>query len=846
MTSLVPFALAWLATGQLPLAAPLPLPAQDETGLRSDTLVIDERTGIWHPKGHVVLKTPTIEVRADEMSFDPDEQRVTARGNVVLFQESLVGFADEGDVLLASGDARLVGGTLLQKRNVSPQVLLRAKTRQELETLGQTTMSVKGNHVRRVSPDHFLVDGIEFTPCDCNPVRPSWSIRSLHADIIPGERAVLTLPVIYVRGVPILAFPWLYLPMADRRSGLLMPRWGNARQSFFLEQPVFVTLGRSYDLTFTPGYYFGGDDLAGVQGPRLQTEFQYATSSVRSPPGRVTLDLVYDSNPRLQPLTPTPFQARDPVTGALLFDDKNRPVPDRSTRRGLRGSGSWRHAQELGGGFYDRVDASFASDGFYNQSLTADLITRELGYAQSTAVLYRRTAQSYAGVDVAVRQDLRFGYGFFDNSLSASDFITGGHGPNLLQRLPELIVDFPEARLFRWLFGSLRIEYSRLGPLKGGTGIDPMKGGTGIDPISDPAFTEGPNAGWNPAPLPARDRLDLRPRISVPLELGRFARLTPYAWYRQDFYLNESRGTSNGRGYPVAGVVLGTEVSRVFASGSRRWRHSVSPSVELRSAPQTFGTPANVYDEIDRAAPRGGFVQAVAQLSQKLVQSEGAQVRRFIGLDIGQGFDLKAGSAADTFARLIATSPPIGGTLLFAYDPRANRLGRFSTNVGFDNARGLVLSLSYDNLILAGPDNLRRGIDELVGPAVTDRNLLQRVQQLTLHAGIKFNFGIALGYDLLATPLNDPRCRGLDTPAFCAAPGADPTMAPPPLMPWTIRQQVLVLSINPSCDCWRLDLSALFRREFILPEFRGRPEVPFKPDFSVTFTLARFGSFGLQ
>ena len=65
-------------------------------------------------------------------------------------------------------------------------------------------------------------------------------------------------------------------------------------------------------------------------------------------------------------------------------------------------------------------------------------------------------------------------------------------------------------------------------------------------------------------------------------------------------------------------------------------------------------------------------------------------------------------------------------------------------------------------------------------------------------------------------------------------------------MPWTIRQLVFVLSINPSCNCWRVDVSALIRRPFILPEFRGSPEVPLKPDFAVTFTLARFGSFGVQ
>jgi LPS-assembly protein len=824
MSLLVPSVLAWLAIGQLPLPAPLPTPAQDETGLRSDTLEIDESTGVWHPKGHVVLKTPTIEVRAEEMSYYPDEQRVKARGNAVMFQESLVGFADEMDVLLATGEATLVGGTMLQKRNVSSQALLQATSRQQLEQLGQTTMSVKGRHVQRIAADHFLVDGIEFTPCDCNPVKPSWSIHSLKADIIPGERALLTLPVIYVRGVPILAFPWLYVPMADRRSGLLIPRWGNARSSFFLEQPVFVTLGRSYDLTFTPGYYFGGSDLLGVKGPRLQTEVNYATQSVRSPPGRANLDLVYDSNPPVNPLT-----------GAALIDPQ-------TTHRGWRGSGSWRQAQELGGGFYDRIDASVASDGFYPSSLTADIITREVQYANSTAVLYRRTAQSYAGAYVGVRQDLRFGYGFLDTALSPADF--PAHGPNPLQRLPELTFDFPEARLYRWLFGSLRIEYNRLAPLRGTVGIDPI---ALVDPATFPS-------GWDPAPLPPRDRIDFRPRISVPLELGRFARFTPYAWYRQDFYVFESSGsfppspswqsgqTTYARGYPALGAILETEVSKTFSSGSSRWRHSVAPSIELRSAPTVFGSPSLLYDEIDRAAPSGGFVQGVAQISQKLIHQEGAAIRRFIGLDIGQGFDLKTGAAADTFARLTASAAPLNGTILWRYDLHASRLARFSTNVGLDYAWGLNLSLSYDNLIVAGPDNMRRGIDELVGPAVTNPNLLQRNQQLTLHAGIRFNFGIALGYDVLATPLPDPRCPSdpnADRPSFCPDPSA------PPLMPWTIRQQVFVLSINPSCNCWRVDVSALIRRDFIVPEFRGNPAVPLKPDFAVTFTLARFGSFGL-
>src|SRR5262249_18514713 len=117
------------------------------------------------------------------------------------------------------------------------------------------------------------------------------------------------------------------------------------------------------------------------------------------------------------------------------------------------------------------------------------------------------------------------------------------------------------------------------------------------------------------------------------------------------------------------------------------------------------------------------------------------------------------------------------------------------------------------------------------------RKPFDRAQTLTAHAGIKFNFGLALAYDLIASPENDSRCQGPAAPSFCTTPA--PT-------PWTIRQQVLTVSVNPACDCWRLDLSFLIRREFIVPDFRGNPAIPLKPDFHATLTIARFGSFGLQ
>jgi len=51
--------------------------------------------------------------------------------------------------------------------------------------------------------------------------------------------------------------------------------------------------------------------------------------------------------------------------------------------------------------------------------------------------------------------------------------------------------------------------------------------------------------------------------------------------------------------------------------------------------------------------------------------------------------------------------------------------------------------------------------------------------------------------------------------------------------PWALVQQSARISFSPSCECWRLEVGAfLAGRDFKVP------------DFSVTLTLARFGTFG--
>ena len=198
-----------------------------------------------------------------------------------------------------------------------------------------------------------------------------------------GERAILNWPVVYVHSVPVFALPWLYLPLAERRSGLLVPAPHHVRPQRLRAstQPVFFTLGRSYDLTFTPGYYTGASGRgprarrrasparspasSASAGPRLLTEFRYVPSERTR--GRATLGLSTISRPAAQP------GGRSPSTGSGGVPTP-RPSP---TRAGCAARPPGSTSQDLGGGFHDRVDAAFVSDGFYTRDLTADIVARE-------------------------------------------------------------------------------------------------------------------------------------------------------------------------------------------------------------------------------------------------------------------------------------------------------------------------------------------------------------------------------------------------------------------------------------------------------------------------------------
>ncbi|RKG96117.1 LPS-assembly protein LptD [Corallococcus carmarthensis] len=895
MTFLAPVALTLWVAAQIPLATQVELPTGETVELAADYVVYEN--DVLTARGHCELRSGPNVLRADEVTYSEATQVATATGNVMFVSGLMAAIADDVRVDLRSNEATVKGGLFMQKKGVTPEALQAAKTPDELRKLGETPVLMSGTRIRRTGETAFSVDGLAFTPCQCGPGEPSWRVEAKEANVKMGERAILTWPVVYVRSVPVFALPWLYLPLAERRSGLLIPRPSNSGlNGFALDAPVFVTLGESYDLTFTPGIYTGGGDITnayfssiegteireprtnGVKGPRLLTEFRYVPSDHTR--GRATLGFLYDLRPRLNPVTFDFLRVHRQIAEntwvptSQIIDDK----------RGLRGEASWQHTQDLGDGWHDRVDAYFVSDGFYTRDLTADLLVQNYNYLRSTAVVYQRRDDRYLGLDVSLRQDLRYPFRFFQpNFIPTAASATGvgynPHGPTTFQRLPGLTLALPQRPLFGGrVMGGMQVEYSRLAPLRSGGFAD-----DGADGFFSPAGTwrspgtpletppellpkdglEG-NGLLDPSEREGRDRVTLSPLLSTSYGLGTWARLTPSLGLRQDVSVGEVSGRTAARGYALADLMLDSQLARTFTDRDTLYRHTLSPSVNLRYVPGGWGhgltalngtgtgTVPLVYDELDSGVPLQsdgrvrGFLHAVVAVDQTLRVRKGPTTREPLRLRIGQGFDLSRiapvagrdtvqGSVLrDTFARLSASAGVLTAGALVRMDPTTRDITQLSADFTIDNGKGNALYARYDDLLAVkqlsidrgldplaqGPDFVRRGVDMLVGDAPrplpshndqVDPSPTERAQALTAGTRIKLGFGLGLRYEALVQPLYKDLNSQESQP---------------------LAQQTFGVSYGPACDCWRIEGVVILRRNQT-PEFAG-----------VNLSVAGFGSFG--
>ncbi|MFO0599393.1 MAG: LPS assembly protein LptD [Myxococcaceae bacterium] len=851
-----------------------------ETDVVAERVLHDDLKLITTAEGNAKLRGDDLALNADRIVYDQRRRVATAVGHVVARVNQGGKVAVTADVLTLVFDDHdqvtdlyLQDGSAVSKKDVSKEVFLAAETPDALDRAGTTQALLSGNHLRRAGTA-WSMETLELTPCDCNFKDPSWSITSSSAVVdTEDERVSLTNAGVWIHHVPlvgrlpVLWLPWLSLPLTDRQSGILFPRPdGSPLNGFSFEQPVFLTLGRSADVTLTPGFSTGGTGPNGIAGPRLRSEFRYVPSTRAS--GKVNLGLLYD------------FRTRRDVENPSLRVD--------GTQRGWRGELAWSHTQDFDAGFGARVDFNAHSDGDLVRDLTVDVIASAATYLRSSAGVFHRGDHHFLGLDVGLRQDIQWGYDWLGaGTLVYPGRTVGPWGPGTMQRLPFLTFGWSSDAVgpARFTFDA---EAGRLSPLFSNTGDEGTLANEGkieAIPFSDavsrlfaptsvfssvssgqssspyralswaPYATSGiGNRVWELGERESRDRVMVRPQVQLSATPGGLFSISASAAWRQLAWAGEASGRSWARGYLLLGGAIETRASRWF--GDRLVRHVIEPRVEVRALPLGFqcgrGLPCDstgasdfglvAYDQLDAAVPSvAPRAQAVIELRQRLVHRDGTELLR---LDVGQGAEVASISPAldatlrptlgETFGRLQFRWGWFSGQAQARVDPLAVRqasdgratassgLTRLSARADLDDGRGHGAWGTYENLVMEGTMRSRQPIDLLF---LVDRGYTSTTRLQMITFGARWSFGgLSLRYEAL---LNEQAV--LDVPGDAANPKTHTALA--------FGQHTLAAGWTPACDCMRIDLAATQP----IPWVGGKPVLVF-PSIGFNVSVARFGS----
>lgn len=178
------------------------------------------------------------------------------------------------------------------------------------------------------SRDHMRLTDAYYVACPCPA--PAWHITSPRVDFYLDENeGVARNGVLYFKGVPILASPYLSFPLRkERKSGFLLPTYGGSSNSGLeFSLPYYFNLAPNYDMTLTPRF------LA-KRGVQLGAEFRYLGSN-------------YNGQ----------------LSGTYLHKDRHA---DDS-----RWMYHWKHFQRLGSGFSAAFDMRRVSDDDYYRDFSS-------------------------------------------------------------------------------------------------------------------------------------------------------------------------------------------------------------------------------------------------------------------------------------------------------------------------------------------------------------------------------------------------------------------------------------------------------------------------------------------
>jgi len=712
-------------------------PPEDPTDIvyRADRVGYDAKARTVHLDGRVVIERAGGRLRAARGVLDRAAGTLRLEGGVLGVQGRQVLVADAAVIDLRARAADLTSATVFLKDRSAGLASLADPS--AARTQGRNTLVLQGRAVRRLDDGGFVATGVSFTPCDC-PGTPDYELLSPEVRVF-AERAELRDPSLRVLGARLPLILGLSVPLTDRQSGLLAPRFGFAvTTGFGFAQPLFLTLGPSWDLTISPGWFTGA---AAALNPDLRPAIGYRT--VRGP--RADLEL------RAAPA--------EGVSGRLSLE----MLHDLDQGARGRGFGGFRGVARLSQRALTRagvlaIEGVSATDAMAIADAQPGVFERALDALRTDASFVSAAGPLSAGVQVTLLQDVRVA-----NASAPDRRLWGADAMRTFQRLPAAFAQVAPVQVAGPIAFAAEASVARFMALRR---ADERESSTGFGPTDLGAGAAAPLA--IDAARAAALRFDASPRLIASVARGAGGAVSAGLGARGDAWLFDGApGRNRQRLQGRADLRAETELARKYGS----WLHSVVPSLELRvltsaldaggdpvGDPADAGGPAFLadaagaeqglapgqplrsgltprddparlatqgvpavrrpYDEIDGAAPRGGVVQAVARIDQAIwiPGSAGGAPRRVAEVSLAQDVILAGAGGARAAETIGAASLHIGGLSASARAQFDWALGKFTglaASARLADARGDDVHASAFALRAAASELIRGGIDEL-------------------------------------------------------------------------------------------------------------------------------------
>lgn len=223
--------------------------------LKSDQVLHDYSTGVTTAKGNVLLFAGTETLQADIVAFDGKTNTVSASGNVRITQRASK--PGQKEVVFFSNYAQLSSDL---KEGFIGQV----------QALLSDNSKFSAASVRR-HEGTLELQNARYSPCKvCQDkgTRATWQLSARRVTWLQDQQdLVYRDAAMHFWDVPVFYLPYLRHPdpSVKRRSGILVPTFGNSRKiGGFMQMPYFMALGSNQDLTVTPLLTTAGGGFLGT------------------------------------------------------------------------------------------------------------------------------------------------------------------------------------------------------------------------------------------------------------------------------------------------------------------------------------------------------------------------------------------------------------------------------------------------------------------------------------------------------------------------------------------------------------------------------------------------------